>query len=108
MLSSLGENIPSSLRELSLLSDEIWYLASDTDVTFSWYSKRASLAAIYAATELYMTTDKSKDFKDTEEFLDRRLEDVMTAGKAIGGLGEYVSFWTGSAVNLGRSLGLRV
>ena len=55
-----------------------------------------------------MTTDKSKDFKDTEEFLDRRLEDVMTAGKAVGGVSEYLGFWAGSAVNLGRSLGMRI
>ncbi|KKY15646.1 putative ubiquinone biosynthesis protein mitochondrial precursor [Phaeomoniella chlamydospora] len=107
-LSSLAGNIPQSLKELSLLSDEIWYLASDTDVTFSWYSKRASLAAIYASTELFMSTDKSKDFQETDEFLDRRLNDVMTVGKAVSGAREYIGFWAGSALNVGRSLGMRI
>ncbi|KAI9873185.1 MAG: Ubiquinone biosynthesis protein coq9, mitochondrial, partial [Watsoniomyces obsoletus] len=71
---SLLGNIPASLKELNALSDEIWYLAGDTTVDFSWYTKRASLSAIYACSELFMTTDASKDFAQTEEFLDRRLE----------------------------------
>ena len=107
-MSSLLEHMRPSVKELAKLSDEIWYLASDTDVTVSWYSKRASLAAIYASTELFMTRDKSENYRDTGDFLDRRLEDVMTAGKAVGSVGEYAGFWAGSAVNFGRSLGLRI
>lgn len=44
---------------------------------FSWYSKRALLAAIYKSTELSMIQDRSEDFIDTWEFLDRRIEGVM-------------------------------
>jgi ubiquinone biosynthesis protein COQ9 len=105
---SLLENIPASLKELNALSDEIWYLAGDTTVDFSWYTKRASLAAIYASSELFMTTDKSKDFAATEEFVERRLEDVQNIGGTIGGLGQYIGFWAGSSVNLARSWGMRV
>ena len=105
---SLLENIPASLKELSALSDEIWYLAGDTTVDFSWYTKRASLSAIYASSELFMTTDTSKDFTSTEEFLDRRLEDVQKIGGTIGGFGEYVGFWAKNSVNLARSWGMKV
>jgi ubiquinone biosynthesis protein COQ9 len=105
---SLLENIPASLKELSALSDEIWYLAGDTSVDFSWYTKRASLAAIYASSELFMTTDKSPDFTATSEFLDRRLEDVRKVGGTIGGVGQYAGFMAGSGIGLARSWGMKV
>ena len=101
---SLLGNIPASLKELNALSDEIWYLAGDRTVDFSWYTKRASLAAIYASSELFMTTDKSNNFTATEEFLERRLEDVQKAG----GFTSYVGFWAGNSVNLARSWGVRI
>ena len=105
---SLLGNIPASLKELNALSDEIWYLAGDRTVDFSWYTKRASLAAIYASSELFMTTDKSNNFTATEEFLERRLEDVQKAGGAVGGFTSYVGFWAGNSVNLARSWGVRI
>ena len=105
---SLLENISTSLRELNALSDEIWYLAGDTSVDTSWYTKRASLAALYASSELFMTTDTSKDFRDTEEFVDRRLEDVQKVGDTIGHLGQFVGFWAGNSFNLARSWGMRI
>lgn len=107
-LMSLAENIPASLRELRDLSDEIWFLAGDTAVDSSWYTKRASLAGIYAATEVYQTTDQSTDFRDTEEFLDRRLEGLRTVGSAMGNTMEWVGFQGGALVNLLRSKGVRI
>jgi len=47
---SLARNIPTSISELAKLSDEIWYLAGDTSVDTAWYTKRASLSAVYAST----------------------------------------------------------
>ncbi|OAG36143.1 rpsU-divergently transcribed protein [Fonsecaea monophora] len=105
---SLLENIPASMKELQALSDEIWYLAGDTAVDFSWYTKRASLAAVYASSELFMTTDTSRDFSATEEFLDRRLGDVRLLGGTVGGMSEYLGFWASNSVNLARSWGMRV
>ena len=105
---SLLGNIPASLKELNALSDEIWYLAGDTAVDFSWYTKRASLAAVYASSEMFMTTDTSKDFVHTEEFLDRRLKDVQMVGRNMGGIGQYVGFWAVNSVNLARSWGMKV
>ena len=105
---SLMGNIPASLKELNALSDEIWYLAGDTSVDFSWYTKRASLAGVYASSEMFMTTDKSADFAATSEFLDRRLEDVQKVGGMIGGIGQYVGFMAGSSIGLARSWGMRI
>jgi len=47
---SLAGNLPTSISELAKLSDEIWYLAGDTSVDTAWYTKRASLSAVYATT----------------------------------------------------------
>ena len=107
-LMSLAENIPASLRELRALSDEIWFLSGDTAVDSSWYTKRASLAGIYAATEVYQTTDQSTDFKDTEEFLDRRLEELRVMGSAVGGTMQWLGFQGGALVNMLRSKGVRI
>lgn len=47
---SLAGNIPTSISELAKLSDEMWYLAGDTSVDTSWYTKRATLSTVYAST----------------------------------------------------------
>lgn len=107
-LMSLAGNVPASVRELGLLSDEIWYLAGDASVDASWYSKRASLSGVYAATEVFQSQDTSTDFKDTEAFLDRRLEEVRIMGSALRNVREWAGFQGVAAVNLARSLGVRI
>lgn len=99
---------PTSLAELARLADEIWYLAGDESVDSSWYTKRASLSAIYSATEVFMTQDASKDFVETEQFLDSRLGDVMKVGGFIGAMTEWADYTAHSAVNVLRSKGMRV
>lgn len=66
---------PQSL-ELSLkLMDSIWHYAGCQSTDMNWYTKRLTLLAIYKSSELAMMNDKSDDFKETWEFLDRRLAD---------------------------------
>jgi ubiquinone biosynthesis protein COQ9 len=107
-LMALPSNIPPSLRELHALSDEIWYLSGDVSVDSSWYTKRASLSTIYAASELFMTTDQSTEFKDTRDFLERRFRDVAAVGGLMGSLGQWVGFTASAAVNVARSRGVRI
>lgn len=107
-LMSLAGNIRPSLKELSALSDEIWFLAGDVSVDSSWYTKRASLAAIYGSTEVFMTRDTSEGFRETREFLDRRFEDSRTLGEAVGNITQWIGFTAGAAVNVLRSKGVRI
>jgi ubiquinone biosynthesis protein COQ9 len=100
--------IPASTAELWRLSDEIWFLAGDTSVDTSWYTKRASLSTIYAATEVFQTQDSTPGFKDTERFLDERLGDLRTMGGIVGNVGEWVGYTGTSLVNVLRSKGVRV
>ncbi|KAF5858809.1 Ubiquinone biosynthesis protein coq9, mitochondrial [Aspergillus alliaceus] len=65
-LMSLAGNIPLSLSELHALSSEILTLAGDASVDASWYTKRMSVAAIYASSEVVMTRDQSPGLSETE------------------------------------------
>ncbi|KJZ72377.1 hypothetical protein HIM_08180 [Hirsutella minnesotensis 3608] len=100
--------MPTSLKELALLSDEIWYLAGDKAVDPSWYSKRASLSMIYSTAELFMTNDKSSGFAETRGFLNRRLAETQTVGNILGSLGQWAGFTASAGINVLRSKGVRV
>jgi ubiquinone biosynthesis protein COQ9 len=97
-----------SLKELALLSDEIWFLADDASVDPSWYTKRASLSMIYASSELFMTNDASPDFTETREFLRRRLDETSQVGGMVRSIGEWVGFTAAAGVNVLRSKGVRI
>jgi ubiquinone biosynthesis protein COQ9 len=79
---SLPQNVPLAMRLLYETVDGIWYAAGDNATDFSFYTKRATLAAIYAASLLYWLEDRSPGFADTRAFLDRRLAEVARIGQA--------------------------
>ena len=58
-------------------ADAIWAALGDTSDDINWYSKRATLSAVYGATVLYWLGDDSPGQAETWAFLDRRIEDVM-------------------------------
>ncbi|KAK9463002.1 ubiquinone biosynthesis protein COQ9 [Lipomyces oligophaga] len=96
-------NVPTALKELADLADEIWFLAGDLSTDFSWYNRRAMLAAVYSATELYMTQDNSKEFVNTWDFLDRRLANADTLEKTLEGSSTWMLFTGMASINLLRS-----
>ncbi len=61
--------------------DAIWHAAGDRATDFSWYTKRATLAAIYTSMVLFWLRDTSEDDSATLAFLDRRLAGVGRIGK---------------------------
>jgi ubiquinone biosynthesis protein COQ9 len=61
--------------------DGIWYAAGDAATDFSFYTKRATLFGIYGAVLMYWLEDRSEDFAETRDFIDRRLADVARFGK---------------------------
>ena len=70
-----------SLRLLYTTVDSIWYAIGDTSTDFNFYTKRLTLAGVYSATLLFWLDDKSPGYSNTWDFLDRRIEDVMTIEK---------------------------
>lgn len=57
--------------------DQIWNALGDTSTDANWYTKRATLSAVYSSTVLFWLGDESTDHEDTWAFLDRRIENVM-------------------------------
>jgi ubiquinone biosynthesis protein COQ9 len=83
---ALPQNAPLGLRLLYETVDAMWYAAGDSATDFSFYTKRLSLAAIWAATVLYWLEDRSEDVIETRAFVARRLADLARIGRVRGGL----------------------
>jgi len=58
-------------------TDKIWNALGDTSDDVNWYTKRATLSAVYSATLLFWLGDDSESSADTWAFLDRRIDNVM-------------------------------
>lgn len=79
---AMPRNLIASTRLGWRSADRMWRLAGDTATDYNHYSKRAILAAIYAATLQVYAGDTSVDKADTRAFLDRRIEGIMRFEKA--------------------------
>ncbi len=77
---ALPGNAPTAARMTARTVDAIWRATGDDAVGVSWYTKRASLAALYGATLLYwVAAERSPD--DLLAFIDRRLADLGRLGR---------------------------
>ncbi|CAA0836854.1 Unknown protein [Striga hermonthica] len=76
-------NIPTSLRQRTMLVEEIWHTAGYEATNSDWHAKRAVLGGIYSVVELYMLTDTSPDFQNTWTFMDRRIKDAFDFRKSV-------------------------
>lgn len=65
------------VRALWQTADHIWQALGDTSQDVNWYTKRATLSAVYSATVLYWLGDTSDGDAATWAFLDRRIDNVM-------------------------------
>ena len=66
--------------------DVMWRAAGQTDTGFSFYTRRATLGAVYSATLLAWLADNSGDMAKTVAFLDRRLANVASIPKVAAPL----------------------
>jgi len=73
--------LPQNLIRASRLgwraADRMWRLAGDNATDLNYYTKRATLAAVYATTLIVWLDDESEGQAETKAFLDRRIDDVM-------------------------------
>lgn len=83
MVGFLGkpENVALSSRLLYKTLDSIWRAAGDRSTDFNFYTKRATLGAVYSSTMLVFLDDQTPDMRKTHAFLDRRLHDVSKISK---------------------------
>ncbi|WP_054008280.1 COQ9 family protein [Cypionkella psychrotolerans] len=75
-LFSLPHHAPEGAKLIWSTADAIWRALGDTSNDLNWYSKRATLSAVYTATVLFWLGDHSENNADTWAFLDRRLANV--------------------------------
>jgi ubiquinone biosynthesis protein COQ9 len=76
-LFSLPQHAADGARAVWTTADRIWTALGDSSQDLNWYTKRATLSAVYGATVLYWLGDDSTGHHDTWEFLDRRIDGVM-------------------------------
>ncbi len=52
----IDETCTQALEPGAVMALQVWHTAGDTSSELTWYTKRAALAAIYSASELYILT----------------------------------------------------
>ena len=75
-LLALPGNAPRAMRAAWRTADTIWHVAGDQSTDFSYYTKRATLIAVYSSTLLAWLDDSSEGAAGAWAFLERRLADV--------------------------------
>lgn len=76
-LFSLPQHAADGAAAIWRTADAIWTALGDTSTDLNWYTKRATLSAVYGSTVLYWLGDEAPDHQPTWEFLDRRIDGVM-------------------------------
>lgn len=76
-LFALPQHAPEGAKLIWGTTDAIWTALGDTTRDLNWYSKRATLSAVYGSTVLYWLGDDTPGSEATWDFLDRRISDVM-------------------------------
>jgi ubiquinone biosynthesis protein COQ9 len=79
-------NAPIAARSLARSVSAIWYAAGDKSADFSWYTRRATLAAIYSATLAFWLSGRADGLESALDFLDRRLADHARFQKGLSRL----------------------
>ncbi|KIT17090.1 COQ9 family protein [Jannaschia aquimarina] len=83
-LFALPMHAADGLKAMWGTADAIWDALGDTSDDVNWYTKRATLSGVYGSVVLYWLGDQSEGHRETWEFLDRRIEDVMRIEKVKG------------------------
>lgn len=75
---------PRALKIVWRSADLIWSWAGDTSTDYNKYTKRGLLSGVILSTTLAWINDQDCEMKNTQVFLDKRIENVMQLGKVIG------------------------
>lgn len=76
-LLAMPQNAAKAARMGWRAADLMWRLAGDKATDFNHYTKRITLAGVYASTIFALLDDETADLSDTRAFLDRRIGNVM-------------------------------
>lgn len=82
---AMPQNLATGAKLGWSAADAIWRAAGDTATDYNHYTKRAMLAAVYAATVTVFLDDESAGQAETRAFLGRRIDGIMRFEKAKAG-----------------------
>lgn len=68
---------PLGARLIWGTADAIWTTLGDTSTDSNWYTKRATLSAVWSSVILFWLGDQSPGKSDTRDFIARRIDNVM-------------------------------
>ena len=74
-------NAYDALTQVMKTSDKIWKFAGDSSKGRTFYSKRLILAGVYSSTLAYWLAEETQSMEGSEDFLDRRLDNVKNIGE---------------------------
>lgn len=95
---ALPQNAGDGAAALWTTCGLIWETLGDSSTDLNWYTKRATLSAVYSSVVLFWLGDESEGNEATWAFLDRRIDDVMQIEKIKGqarGTALYKAFMSG-------------
>lgn len=81
---ALPTHVQAGLKSLWQTADVIWTFAGDTSSDYNHYTKRVLLSGVLSKTILYWLDDHSPDYQETEAFLERQINRVLSMGKFFG------------------------
>ncbi len=76
-LFTLPHMAPEGARLTWGTADAIWRALGDTSEDVNWYTKRVTLSGVWASVVLYWLGDDSLNAQATDDFIARRIADVM-------------------------------
>ena len=74
---ALPQHAADGAKAIWHTADTIWNGLGDTSRDVNWYTKRATLSAVYSACVLYWLGDETPGFEATNAFIERRIDNVM-------------------------------
>ena len=74
-------NAYDAFKQVMKTSNKIWEIAGDTSSGGTFYSKRLILSGVYSSTLAHWLAKETRSVRESEYFLDRRLDDVKNFGK---------------------------
>ena len=90
------QHLASSSSLLVDWADRVWYQLGDSSTDLHWYGKRAAVMAVYSSALLHACSDGSQGWRDTENFVQRRIaeaeswqtrpEELSRAAELYGGM----------------------
>lgn len=87
-LFALPMHAADGVRAIWGTADAIWRVLGDTSDDLNWYTKRATLSAVYASSVLFWLGDDSPGHQGTWDFVARRIDNVMQIEKLKSSLND--------------------